>query len=120
MRGWIDQGAVWPEGVTLKAKEKKAPTGDTLDNMELAKKIHDFIVQTSKEKAEGEMKAYDSKVPKTGIGYKMAAIQGGEFLMGSPESEQGRKDDEGPQVKVKVKPFWMGVHEVTWDEYLPS
>jgi len=119
LRGWIDQGAVWPEGVTLKAKEKKAPTSETPDNMELAKKIHDFIVQTSKEKAEGEMKAYDSKVPKTGIGYKMAAIRGGEFLMGSPESEQGRKDDEGPQVKVKVKPFWMGVHEVTWDEYLP-
>ncbi|MEP6664544.1 MAG: SUMF1/EgtB/PvdO family nonheme iron enzyme, partial [Verrucomicrobiota bacterium] len=27
------------------------------------------------------------------------------------------KKDEGPQHKVKLDPFWMGEHEVTWDEY---
>jgi len=37
--------------------------------------------------------------------------------MGSPESEAGRNEDEGPQHKVKIEPFWMGKHEVTWDEY---
>jgi formylglycine-generating enzyme required for sulfatase activity len=49
----------------------------------------------------------------------MVAIKSGEFVMGSPEGEAKRKDDEGPQQKVKVKPFWMGKCEVTWDEYLP-
>ncbi len=37
--------------------------------------------------------------------------------MGSPASEKDRKDDEGPQVEVKIEPFWMGKCEVTWDEY---
>src|SRR5690606_13299501 len=23
----------------------------------------------------------------------------------------------GPQLEVEVDPFWMGVHEVTWDEF---
>jgi formylglycine-generating enzyme required for sulfatase activity len=37
--------------------------------------------------------------------------------MGSPAGEAGREEDEGPQVTVKVGDFWMGRHEVTWNEY---
>jgi formylglycine-generating enzyme required for sulfatase activity len=37
--------------------------------------------------------------------------------MGSPASEKGRKDDEGPQVEIEISPFWIGKHEVTWAEY---
>jgi formylglycine-generating enzyme required for sulfatase activity len=48
--------------------------------------------------------------------FDMVALAGGEFLMGSPADEAGRKDDEGPQVKVRLKPFWMGRCEVTWEE----
>jgi formylglycine-generating enzyme required for sulfatase activity len=47
----------------------------------------------------------------------MVPIPSGEFLMGSPAAQSGRKADEGPQFKVKVKPFWMGRCEVTWNEY---
>ena len=39
--------------------------------------------------------------------------------MGSPEAEKGRKTGEGPPVKVKIDPFWMGVYEVTWDAFMP-
>lgn len=120
MKLWTEQGAIWPEGkAPADGAPKPAPVATNPDNMELVKKIHAFIVQTSKEAAEADMKAYDSKVPKTGAAYSMVAIKGGEFLMGSPADEAGRKEDEGPQVKVKVKPFWMGKYEVTWDEYLP-
>ncbi|CCH56083.1 protein of unknown function DUF323 [Fibrisoma limi BUZ 3] len=49
--------------------------------------------------------------------YEMVAIPGGEFMMGSPVTEKGRKPDEGPQHKVKIEPFWMGKYEVTWDLY---
>ena len=119
LRGWIEQGAAWPENITLKAKEKAAGPSNNPDTLALTQKIHDFVVTTTKEKTEGEMKNYDSKVPKTGIPFSMVAIKGGEFLMGSPATEANRKDDEGPRVKVKVKPFWMGKCEVTWDEYLP-
>ena len=37
--------------------------------------------------------------------------------MGSPETEKGRNQDEGPQVKVTINPFWMSEHEVTWGQY---
>lgn len=116
---WIEQGAPWPEGLKLTAKEKKGPATNNPDNMDLVKKIHAHIVQTSKEKTEAEMKEYESSIPKTGAPYSMVVIKGGEFTMGSPESEDGRSDDEGPQVKKTIKPFWMGKYEVTWDEYEP-
>lgn len=119
VKAWIEQGAQWTDELPLVAKEKKSLTPPNPDDMELVKKIHDFIVKTTKEKAEAEMKNYDSAVPLTKIPFSMIAIKSGEFLMGSPTSEAKRGDDEGPQVKVKIKPFWMGKHEITWDEYLP-
>jgi formylglycine-generating enzyme required for sulfatase activity len=47
----------------------------------------------------------------------MTPIPGGKFLLGSPAGEEGRKEDEGPQIEVEVSPFWMGTYEVTWAEY---
>lgn len=116
---WVEQGAPWPDNITLKAKEKKGPATNNPDNLELVKKIHAFIVKTSQEKKEADMKPYESKVPSTGVPYSMVVIKSGEFLMGSPTSEVGRGEDEGPQVKKTLKPFWMGKYEVTWDEYEP-
>ena len=66
---------------------------------------------------EAEMKPYTQQLRDTEISFDMVPIPGGEFLMGSREDEEGRNDDEGPQHKVTVDPFWMGKHEVTWDEY---
>jgi formylglycine-generating enzyme required for sulfatase activity len=52
-----------------------------------------------------------------GAKFEMVYVPGGEFTMGSPDSEAGRTDLEGPQHKVKVGSFWMGKVEVTWDEF---
>jgi len=60
---------------------------------------------------------YTETIPGTAVSFEMIAIPGGEFKIGSPESEPLRRDDEGPQASVKVSPFWMGKIEVTWDEY---
>jgi len=38
-------------------------------------------------------------------------------MMGSPASEAGRNEDEGPQHEVSVSPFWMSTLEVTWDQF---
>ena len=52
------------------------------------------------------------------IGMKLALIPAGEFLMGSPETEEGRRDDEGPQHIVRItQPFYLGVYPVTQAEY---
>ncbi|MDO5554015.1 MAG: formylglycine-generating enzyme family protein [Planctomycetia bacterium] len=68
-----------------------------------------------------DMKAYEeqlqSHLPNEKITFKMVPIQGGKFLLGSPESEAGRGEDEGPQVEVEIEPFWMEEHEVTWPEF---
>jgi formylglycine-generating enzyme required for sulfatase activity len=64
-----------------------------------------------------EMKAYAEAIPGTEISFEMVPIPGGRFLMGSPESEGDRSEDEGPQHPVQIAPFWMGKHEVTWDEF---
>ena len=56
-------------------------------------------------------------IPGTNVEFEMAHIPGGSFLMGSDESELGRRPDEGPRHEVEVGAFWMGVHEVTFDEY---
>ncbi len=49
---------------------------------------------------------------------KLALIPAGEFAMGSPDSEMYRIKGEGPQHKVTIsKPFYMGVYEVTQEQY---
>lgn len=44
---------------------------------------------------------------------EMVKIPGGEFLMGSPDSEADREGDEGPQHRVKVSPFYLCTTETT-------
>ncbi len=63
------------------------------------------------------MVPYTTRIPATDVEFTMIPIPGGKFMMGSPESEEDRNDDEGPQFEVTVEPFWMGKYEVTWDEY---
>lgn len=62
-------------------------------------------------------KPYAQVIPGAKVSFELVPIPGGEFMMGSPRTEAKRKDDEGPQRKVKVDPFWMAKKEVTWDEF---
>jgi formylglycine-generating enzyme required for sulfatase activity len=51
------------------------------------------------------------------LGMKFAYIPPGEFLMGSPDEEKGHYADAF-QHEVKItKPFYLGVYEVTQEEY---
>ena len=61
--------------------------------------------------------SYAQKIPESDVSFEMIAIPGGTFTMGSPDNEPGRHADEGPQHEVKVRPFWMGKTEVSWDEF---
>ena len=79
--------------------------------------IHARIATKQTEANESQMMAYTNTIPGTRVTFAMVPIPGGEFAMGSPDSEPGRKPDEGPQHKVKISPFWMGRCEVSWNEY---
>ncbi len=52
-----------------------------------------------------------------GVLLEMVEIPGGTFLMGSPENEPQRRENEGPQHKVTVQPFFMGKFPVTQEQY---
>jgi len=49
---------------------------------------------------------------------EMVAIPAGSFVMGSPATEHGRFDAEGPQHAVAVRAFAIGKYDVTIAEFL--
>jgi formylglycine-generating enzyme required for sulfatase activity/tetratricopeptide (TPR) repeat protein/serine/threonine protein kinase len=52
------------------------------------------------------------------LGMRFTLVPAGMFLMGSPDSEEGRGGDEGPQHEVEItRPFYLGVHPVTQKQY---
>lgn len=49
---------------------------------------------------------------------KLAWIEEGSFMMGSPREEPGRQSDESPQTWVRISEgYWMGVTEVTIEQF---
>jgi pyruvate,orthophosphate dikinase len=60
---------------------------------------------------------FREQIPGTAVSFNMIAIEGGTFMMGSPEKEPFRKPDESPQHEVTVSPFFMAEVETTWDQY---
>jgi formylglycine-generating enzyme required for sulfatase activity len=87
------------------------------DEFALSTNIHRLIFSRTTALAEQDMRLYTNTIPTTNVVYRMTPIRGGEFLMGSPLSEVGHNADESPQHRVRIEPFWMGICEVTWDEY---
>lgn len=61
--------------------------------------------------------SYVQAVPESEITFRMVPVKGGIFKMGSNVNEKGREPDEGPAKEVSISSFWMGAHEVTYDEY---
>jgi formylglycine-generating enzyme required for sulfatase activity len=51
------------------------------------------------------------------IGVQLSLVPAGEFVMGSPETEQGRHSDEREHRVRITRPFYLGCHEVTVDQF---
>ncbi|MEM0980406.1 MAG: SUMF1/EgtB/PvdO family nonheme iron enzyme [Cyanobacteria bacterium P01_H01_bin.58] len=52
-----------------------------------------------------------------GVNLELVYVPGGNFLMGSPESEEGSRDNERPLHRVTVSDLWMGKYPVTEEQY---
>jgi formylglycine-generating enzyme required for sulfatase activity len=115
LRSWIEQGAPWPDGVNLIAR--KATIAETGSELDRVRAIREKIISTGIPAAAADMKSYTNTIPGSEVTYEMVPIPGGEFVMGSPDSEKGHKPDEGPQHKLKIEPFWMEKYEITWNEF---
>ncbi len=94
----------------------RLPTLADNDNLTIPD-LHARIVERADITNEASMRPYTNTIPGTPVTYAMMPIPGGEFVMGSPATETGRRPDEGPQHKVRLAPFWMGRCEVTWKEF---
>jgi eukaryotic-like serine/threonine-protein kinase len=52
-----------------------------------------------------------------GVSISMVKVPAGKFMMGSPESEKDRVENESPQHRVTLKEFYMGQTEITQSQY---
>jgi formylglycine-generating enzyme required for sulfatase activity len=74
------------------------------------RQLFETLQQETKEQA---------KLLTNAAGMKLVLIQPGTFLMGSPETEVGRRQNEGPQHEVQLpNAFYMSVHLVTQANFL--
>ena len=64
------------------------------------------------ERSQQEAYRYVETLPE-GLNLEMVAIPSGTFLMGSPELEHDRFEDESPQHSVTIQPFFIGRYAVT-------
>jgi formylglycine-generating enzyme required for sulfatase activity len=60
---------------------------------------------------------FTEQIPGSGVTFRMIALPGGTFTMGSPEDEPLRAPDEA-QRKVSIDSFFIAEVEVTWDEFM--
>ena len=111
LRRWIEEGADWPEDITLKPKKKTLSVLGMLPK-ELYEKMG-FKPGVVKD----GFGAYNQAITTSDISFEMVPIKGGAFTMGSSADDPGRTKQEHLAHKVKVSDFWMGKHELTWDEY---
>ena len=64
-------------------------------------------------KRQGRNQFYDEVLAEDVLPLRMMLIPAGTFLMGSPEGELERADDEGPQHEVTLSQFFMAKYPVT-------
>ena len=75
------------------------------------------------EKGDDTPKFPNQTITVGGVSFKMIAVEGGTFLMGSPESDAEADDDEKPQHEVTLSNYYIGETEVTqelWETVMDS
>ena len=75
------------------------------------------------EKGDDTPKFENQTITVDGVSFKMIAVEGGTFLMGSSESDTDADDDEKPQHEVTLSNYYIGETEVTqelWETVMGS
>ena len=102
---------------TASSQGEDAKSLTDAQRLDMSRRVHALIIKTDSA-GKAELKPYSEAVPKAkGVALKMLPVQGGEFVIGSPSTEKGRKSAEGPQKKVEMEPFWMSNVEISWAVY---
>jgi len=75
-------------------------------------------IQKNQKSDQPEAAAAGGEVLTNSIGMKLKLIPAGSFMMGSPESEKYRVSNEVLHKVTLTKPFYLGVYEVTQEQYM--
>jgi formylglycine-generating enzyme required for sulfatase activity/tRNA A-37 threonylcarbamoyl transferase component Bud32 len=102
--------------IQLEITENKPETQSNENGLKLAEYEFDVITVNDRgeeiKREKGSAKYFTEDLGNN-ITLEMVEIPGGTFMMGSPEAELARNDNESPQHKVTVPSFYMGKYEVT-------
>jgi formylglycine-generating enzyme required for sulfatase activity/serine/threonine protein kinase len=112
---------------TVDVKTAVAPSVPKLDQASVMPATVNLLVapfteakakEVQKEVAKSFQKGVEEKEDLgKGIKLDMVLIPAGTFLMGSPTTEVGRKNDEKQHEVTLTKPFYMGKYEVTQEQW---
>jgi hypothetical protein len=89
----------------------------------LSASVHELLANQDKSVQDKSSQKRDEKPDSTpptftnAIGMKLRLIPAGEFWMGSTEAEEGRDPSEHRHLVKITRPFYMGVHEVTQEQF---
>jgi formylglycine-generating enzyme required for sulfatase activity len=81
--------------------------------------VYPLTIEQVKETQQGWAKHLRQPIVSTNaLDMKLVLIPPGQFEMGSPKSETGHEENEGPQRTVKLtRPYYIGMHEVTVGQF---
>jgi formylglycine-generating enzyme required for sulfatase activity len=107
---------------------KDEPIDESLKQKTLKTESFEFEIAILSPKGTGKGKTYEIERSRgsakcfrenlgNGVVLEMVAIPGGQFLMGSPENELGRRTTESPQHSVMIQPFFMSRYQITQEQY---
>lgn len=65
----------------------------------------------------GFMVAYQQTIPGTKITFTMTPVPGGVVEVGAGPNVDGADLPSSPPKRVRLEPYWVATHEITWREY---
>ncbi len=101
------------------AQQEQARTQELTEQLEtLQDRVSTAKAEAKAVQQEVEARPFRNPLKNGGQGPQMIIIPSGSFKMGSPETEVGRFDHEGPQHTVTIsRPFALSIYEITFAEY---
>ena len=82
-------------------------------NARLEKEAEERKVEEERKRLEKEEQAKERTFTVGGVPFKMIRVEGGSFMMGSPDNDSDAFDGEKPQHKVTLSDYYIGDTQVT-------
>jgi formylglycine-generating enzyme required for sulfatase activity/serine/threonine protein kinase len=107
------------EFLLIAKKEEEAKAKKDVEEAKAKKDVEEATVREAQKKTAKSLNKELNEKTDLGkdITLEMVLIPAGKFMMGSPESEKGRSNDENQHEVTLTKPFHIGKYEVTQEQW---